>query len=221
MLDSARVGDGRIGLAVQEMTLQKVFCVGLSKTGTTSLHAALEQLGMRSIHNPESMLSVEGGELCFSSALAAEYDALSDLPIAAFYRELDRAFPGARFILTTRSAEPWLASCANHFDPGAFHPNDVVRRLVERIYGTPVYEEGAFRAAQVRHDSGVREYFAGRPSDLLVIDIDESDKWTPLCRFLGISAPEASYPHENRASGLPQPLKRLARAVKNRLALFL
>lgn len=198
--------------------MKKVFGIGLSKTGTTSLHAALEQLGMRSLHNPESMLSVEGGELRFSSALAAEYNALSDLPIAAFYRELDREFPGSRFILTTRSEEPWLASCANHFHPSAFPSNEVVRKLVERVYGTPVFEPNAFRASLRRHESEVRQYFAGRPLDLLIIDIDQTDKWTPLCRFLGISAPGVSYPHQNRATRVPLPLKRLARAVRRRLA---
>ena len=195
--------------------VQKVFGVGLSKTGTTSLHSALEQLGLRSLHNPESMLSLDGEELRFSTALAAQYDALSDLPVAAFYRELDRSFPGSRFVLTTRAEEPWLASCANHFDPSAFHPNDVIRRLVERVYGSPVFEPDAFRSALRRHHAEVREYFAGRPSDLLIVDVEETDKWTPLCRFLGLEAPpEASYPHENRASAVPMPLKRLARALK-------
>lgn len=198
--------------------MQKVFGVGLSKTGTTSLHAALERLGLRSLHNPESMLRVEDGELRFSPALAAEYDSLSDLPIAAFYRELDRAFPGSRFVLTTRSEEPWLVSCATHFDPSAFQPNEVVRKLVERVYGSPVFDANTFRASLRKHESAVRDYFANRPSDLLVIDIDDADKWTPLCRFLGMSAPGASYPHENRAMRVPLPLKRLVRAFRRRLA---
>ena len=194
--------------------MEKVFGIGLSKTGTTSLHAALERLGLRAVHNPESMLSIERGELTFSAALAEQYDALSDLPIAAYYRELDRAYPDARFILTTRDERAWLASCANHFDPSAFRPNAVVRKLVERVYGTPVFDPERFRAARLRHDAEARAYFAGRPDKLLVIDLGQPEKWPPLCAFLGLPIPNAPYPHENRATRLPLPLKRVLRHVR-------
>lgn len=194
--------------------MRKVFVVGLSKTGTTSLHAALEQLGFRAIHNPESMLRAEVDELHFSLALAASYDALSDLPIAAFYRELDLAYPGSRFILTTRDADAWLASCANHFDPSAFHPIAGMKKLVERVYGTPSFQPALFRAALERHNAEVKEYFAARPRDLLTIDIAQAEKWEPLCEFLQLPIPMAAYPHENRASRTPAPLKRLWRRVR-------
>ena len=195
--------------------MEKVFVVGLSKTGTTSLHAALEKLGLHSIHNPEAMLSIEKGELAFSPALAERYDALSDLPIAAYFRELDRAYPSARFILTTREEAGWLASCANHFDPSAFRPNAIVRRLVERVYASPVFDAELFRAARHRHDAGVRAYFADRPGKLLIIDTAQADKWEPVCEFLGLPVPDALYPHENRASRVPTPLKRILRHVRH------
>lgn len=193
--------------------MSKVFVVGLSKTGTTSLHAALEQLGLRAIHNPESMLSADGPELRFSPALAERYGALSDLPIAAFYPDLDRAYPGSRFILTTRDEDAWLASCANHFDPSAFRPNAVVRKLVERVYGTPSFEPTLFRAALRRHNAQVEEYFAARRDELLIIDVAHADKWEPLCAFLRLPIPPTPYPHENRASRVPTPMKRLWRRL--------
>lgn len=195
--------------------MNKVFVVGLSKTGTTSLHAALEALGLRSIHNPEAMLRIEAGELRLSTAAVANYDALSDLPVAAFFEDLDRAFPGARFILTTRNMDAWLASCANHFDPNAFRPNEVGRKLRMRVYGTETFDRERFRNAVAAHNERVARYFAERPRDLLVIDIDEPDKWRLLCPFLGLPIPMAAYPHENRASRVPPPLKRILRWVRN------
>lgn len=199
--------------------MRKVFVVGLSKTGTTSLHAGLELMGLRALHNPESMLRLENGALRFSPALAADYDALSDLPIAVFFRELDRAFPGSRFILTTRDEESWLASCANHFDASVFRPNAVVRKLMEAAYGTAEFDATRFREALRRHDADVGDYFAKRPGDLLIVDIAEADKWKPLSEFLGVPIPAAAYPHENRASRIPPPVKRVLRWMRRGLKL--
>lgn len=197
--------------------MDKVFVIGLSKTGTTSLHAALERLGYRSIHNPEAMLRVDGEALAVVTDFARSYDALSDLPIAAFYRELDAAFPGSRFILTTRDEDSWVASCRNHFDPAVFRPNALIRKLVERVYGTPVFDDAKFREALRRHDREARAYFASRPRDFCEIDIAAPEKWAPLTAFLGIAPPDEPYPHENRASRVPAPLKKVVRWARKGL----
>ncbi|MBL0299362.1 MAG: hypothetical protein IPQ21_19985 [Betaproteobacteria bacterium] len=42
-------------------------------------------------------------------------EALTDTPIPSFYRELDRRYPGAKFILTVRDMESWLLSCKRQF----------------------------------------------------------------------------------------------------------
>ncbi len=197
--------------------MKKVFVIGLSKTGTTSLHAALERLGYRSIHNPEAMLRLDGEALSVATDFATSYDALSDLPVAAFYRELDQAFPGSRFILTTRDEDSWLASCRNHFDPTVFRPNARVRKLVERVYGTDSFDEAKFREALRRHDREARAYFAARPGDFCEIDIASAEKWPPLTSFLGLPTPSEPYPHENRASRVPAPLKKVVRWARKGL----
>lgn len=84
---------------------RKIFGIGLSRTGTQTLNACLETLGYHSIHNPDHLLQLENGALSFDMVRTNTYEALSDLPIARFYRDLDRAFPGSRFILTVRDKE--------------------------------------------------------------------------------------------------------------------
>ena len=37
-----------------------IFCIGLSKTGTTSVHRALEILGLRSVHCPDARSMLDG-----------------------------------------------------------------------------------------------------------------------------------------------------------------
>ena len=94
----------------------KVFGIGLSKTGTTSLYAALDRLGFRSgTYRHLRALGLDAwfrGD--FSGDPLGDYDALSDLPVGAFYRQLDRRYPGSKFILTHRDRESWLASCRSY-----------------------------------------------------------------------------------------------------------
>jgi hypothetical protein len=197
--------------------MSKVFVIGLSKTGTTSLTSALEILGYRALHNPEKMLELADGELRFRVEDAADWDALSDIPVAAFFEDLDAAYPGSRFILTTRGEESWLRSCENHFDPLVFRPNRIVEALVQRVYGTTSFDRERFRVALRDYLARVSRHFEHRPGDLLRIDTATPDKWKELASFLDRPVPSTPYPHDNRATPVPRPLKRLLRALRNRV----
>jgi len=79
----------------------KIFGVGLSRTGTISLTAALRVLGYSAHHYPPRPL-----------VAAATHDALTDVPVIPHLRTLDCLYPDAKWILTVRDEEAWLASCA-------------------------------------------------------------------------------------------------------------
>lgn len=161
----------------------KVFGVGLSKTGTTSVTEALRMLGYRTEHYFFDLDRIE------------ELDAAMDTPIARAYKELDRKYPGSRFILTVREESSWLRSCADQFSRKP--PSRRVRELRLDLYGTPVFEEEALRRAYRRHRRDVSRYFGGRPRDLLVLDVCAGEGWEALCPFLGRSAPATPFPHLN------------------------
>ena len=95
----------------------KVFGIGLSRTGTTSLTAALEVLGFRAVHFPEDSVTqaeirafVESGASTIDLTVLRDHDAISDAPACCIYQGLDRSYPNSRFILTTRDKESWLSS---------------------------------------------------------------------------------------------------------------
>src|SRR3954451_20670364 len=96
----------------------RIFGLGLSRTGTTSLTDALELLGYRTIHFPAdgrtrnemlAFFATTGGPLRLS--LLESADALTDTPVCATFEALDATYPGSRFILTTREKDSWLESC--------------------------------------------------------------------------------------------------------------
>jgi len=177
----------------------KVFGIGLSRTGTSSLHDALKMLGYRSLHDPRHLLTLDAkGEL----ALRVEsitYDALTDSAVAGTYKTLDANYPGSKFVLTVRDLESWLESCRRFFSRGKWQDDDVTARLHQDLYGDSRFDERSFRDGYERHMSDVRAYFADREEDLLIIDIVGGEGWEKLGPFLGRATPDRPFPRRNRA----------------------
>ncbi len=65
----------------------KVFGIGLSKTGTKSLVKALKILGYKSVHYPRNLNVLKN------------YDAAADISVAHAFKELDKKYPKSKFIL--------------------------------------------------------------------------------------------------------------------------
>jgi hypothetical protein len=192
----------------------RIFGIGLSRTGTSSLTAALERLGLHAVHFPAdpatrerigAHLAGEGGRLRLP--ILAEVDGITDSPAAACFEALDRSYPGSRFVLTTRERESWLASCERYWtrgvepflrDTGDQGWRDYVEALSKHFYGVAHFDAAAFARAYDAHDARVRGHFTARPGSLLELDICGGQGWDELCGFLGRPVPEEPFPWQNR-----------------------
>lgn len=170
----------------------KVFCIGLPRTGTTSLHLAFLCLGYRSIHNPKDIWSNLDHPVLF------ENDAFSDTPIPLIYKQLDHKFPGSKFIVTTRRMEPWLRSCEWMFskkqkDWGfSLEPT---RTFHFRLFGTDQFIAEKFEQTYLRFHEEVRGHFS-KNENLLELNLEEEDEpWVKLCNFLQKAQPSVKFPH--------------------------
>lgn len=168
----------------------KVFGVGLSKTGTVSLTAALKRLGYRAKHYPPLFQVIE---------LSKEFDALTDTPVIVFMEALDRLWPDARFVLTVREEESWIDSLRRHY----------AKKPVERImkwklwnrrcvYGMNGFTEAHFRQVRAAHEARVKALFEGRRDKLLTLDVCGGEGYGTLCPFLGQRVLDEPFPHKNR-----------------------
>lgn len=176
----------------------KIFGIGLSKTGTSSLAHALEILGYRTKDNPGIARYQPGDVTCVDPDLVQTCDALTDTPIPSFYRELDQAFPGSRFILTIRDMDGWLLSCKKQFTQRlADAQNDAHSQLFMDLYGTVVFDVEKFRAGYERFVKGVQDHFKDRPQDLLILNVTAGEGWEKLCPFLGKPVPDLPFPKAN------------------------
>lgn len=187
----------------------KIFGIGLSRTGTRSFARGLEHLGFSAGHFDKSIRSVrlEGGSILPDFEQVEPWDALVDIPIAAIYRDLADRYPQARFVLTVREREAWLASCQRHLsrdnsDYLERHgiDRDLVMAIRRSIYGRTDFNSADFEEAYERHNLEVAEFFRGEPSRLLRFDPCAGEGWEKLCAFLGCPVPAMRFPHENRSA---------------------
>lgn len=191
-----------------------VICVGLNRTGTGTLRAALGQLGYRvAVFDPDMITAWQAGDLPQLLAEARRHDVLSDLPWPLLYRELHAAFGDrARYVLTTRaSAEVWVASQRMHTERTA--PGTRANRLA---YGLP-YPHGAedsYAAFYDAHNAAVRTHFGHAPGIFAELCWERGDGWARLCAFLGHPVPPQPFPHKNASAMAPVDPQR---AAANRL----
>ncbi|MGD1983774.1 MAG: sulfotransferase [Chromatiaceae bacterium] len=167
------------------MSKSKIFGIGLAKTGTTSLNDAFAILGIASIGCPADIASIR------------RFDAATDGIVADQFEELDRVFPGSKFVYTVRDVEDWLDSYTR-YRGWKLPASKAHTEKVERLYGTTGTDRSALRESHERHDRHVREYFRDRPEDLLIMNIcDGGADWPSLCGFLGRPVPEIPFPASN------------------------
>jgi hypothetical protein len=185
----------------------RIFGIGMHKTATSSLHAAFKTLGYDSFHwetNKKSWDIWNEMKTAGRSETLERYYSLCDLPIPMFYRELDAAYPGSKFVLTVREESTWLKSVERLWNPYVNPRYDwdlqpFSHQIHQALYGQTEFNAEIFLARYRRHNAEVKEYFRNRSSDLLVMDIDQAAGWNELCGFFGRAIPAAPYPRVNRS----------------------
>ena len=174
----------------------KIFCLGLSRTGTCSLSVALDELGYSVYHMCFRLLrySPENpGIVQLNERWAEAFDVQADAPVAAIYQELAKRYPFAKFILTTRDPEEWGQAMAGFVKRYRrlfkYVPYPRVSRVFAATYGADwdVKEPREFSAFYRNYVREVREFFSerGEYDRVLELAICEGEGQARLLEFLG------------------------------------
>jgi len=185
------------------------------RTGTASLKRALETLGFGPCHHMEEVFghpeqvphwqAIAAGRPVVWDEVFAGYRAQVDWPGAHVWRELAAAYPRAKVVLSVRPEDAWWTSFQATIgkllvaDDLPLPPHIQIMLAigkcwmeVETFRCPPDDREGVL-AAYRRRIAEVKAVIA--PERLLVFDVAEG--WGPLCRFLGVPVPDASFPRVN------------------------
>jgi sulfotransferase family protein len=136
-----------------------------------------------------------------------------DWPTAAFFRELVKAYPTAKFVLTVRSPESWADSFGETIymalagrdqapeDKKAWL--DMAAKVIAATgFPAGLDRDGLMRAFNT-HNAAVK---ATIPADRLLV-FEVKDGWAPLCAFLGKPVPHEPFPRTNNREEFWQLVK--------------
>jgi hypothetical protein len=207
----------------------KVIGAGFGRTGTKSLKLALELLGFgRCYHMVEVMRNpshlrrwadiMQGGKADWDS-LFRGYQAATDWPVAAYYKDLMNVYPDAKVILTVRDPERWHRSVMNTlYQAGRGFFGRFTRIIpsvhqflnaMEKAIWQDVFHnrlEDKAHAVEV-FQNHIEEVKHVVPKERLLI-FEARQGWEPLCSFLNVPVPiDKPYPHKNKGTWVRQVLK--------------
>jgi hypothetical protein len=177
--------------------MNKVFCVGIWKSGTKSICEALRLLGYRdrrefwnimpdantkSIHELHDINEWKS-YLDTIYQETKKFDAFSDTPWHFVYKSLYEWYPTAKFILTLRSSAE------------AFADSQIYHCKWHHVPKDKIHSEAYFVNQYNEHNKYVRDFF--KDKELLEMKIEDNN-WHDLCKFLKKSVPPYSFPHFNK-----------------------
>jgi len=179
--------------------MQKVFGIGLIKTGTSTLGVCLGRLRYNHCTGYFKLTDkyvpyLLAGDYKPIFELARTKDSFEDLPWCSpgFYQLLDKEFLGSKFILTVRDSTRWLKSFKREYFSGA---GPGLTQFVEATFD--LSSDKSIIETYEKHNKDVQQYFQGR-DNLLVVDWEKGDSWKELCNFLNQPVLDMPFPHVNR-----------------------
>lgn len=215
----------------------KVIGAGFGRTGTSSLQAALEELGfgkcyhMREVfvegnkHHPALWLAASEGKPVDWEQLFAGYQATVDWPGCTFYKELMDYYPSAKVLLSVRDPEKWytstnatvfrsyrpsLSNWLLRWNPRTHLKWRAVNSLRRQTFGDRYEDKDYVLEIFKRHNEEVQRMVP--PERLLVYDVKQG--WEPLCRFLEVPVPDKPFPHLNDTAEFQQMVQRRERKAR-------
>jgi Sulfotransferase domain len=206
----------------------QVIGVGMHRTGSMSVKAALERLGFgpcyhgmealrRSTDGEHWLAAYETGGAVDWSLIFQGYRSTLDWPTIYFWEELAAAYPEAKILLTERDPELWWRSHVALFqltaqfdeeltdeqrqwaqESGFGRMFDALSAIVPAPFDGRVFDKEHCLRVFEEHYERVRRTVPARR--LLTYRVQEG--WQPLCRFLGVDVPDEPFPQVNVGDNL-------------------
>ncbi len=202
----------------------KIFCIGLNKTGTTTIEQVFRDLDFSvGVQRIAEFLVDDWAKRDFKKLITYcnTAKAFQDVPFSLPYTYvvLDQYFPNSKFVLSIRnSPEEWYNSITK-FHSKKWSPNNNCPPTIEDLkqaryiytgrpyimnrlyYTTPEsdpYNKDYFLAYYNRHIQEVKDYFRHQPEKLCIVNVSVEEDYFRLCEFLGKNPKTDGFPWLNK-----------------------
>lgn len=201
----------------------KIFGIGANKTGTTSLKAAMKELGFV-VGNQRT------AELLFDDWAGRDFKRIikychtaqffQDVPFSLpdTYKVLDKNFPNSKFILTVRDTpEQWYKSLTSFHSKlwgkdGRIPTKKDLQNATyiykgrpwhtnRKVFMTPEddpYNREILIDFYTSYISEVTQYFINRTNDLLILNVSQKKAYKKLADFVGKNTVREEFPWKNK-----------------------
>ncbi len=210
---------------LNELGINKIFCIGFGKTATTTLESTLKGFGLK-------LGNQAVGEMLVEDWYNKKYDriirfchtaeAFQDNPFGCpgLFKIFDQEFPNSKFILTVRdNSEEWYNSLVR-FHSNLFSNTDEMptetelanalyrykgflldsRKWIFNYPKVPLYDSDYYQSTYLQHIDDVKRYFKNENEKLLILNIKQENSYKDLCDFLGVDMPEnGGFPWLNKS----------------------
>ena len=202
----------------------KIFCIGLNKTGTTSVEMVFKSLGYDMGEQSKAELLLKNWyQRDFNSIIkfSKSAEAFQDIPFSLPYTYifLEQYFPEAKFILTVRdNSDQWYNSITKFHaklwskDKSMLPSDEDLKKAKYRYKGwayeaihymfntskNEPYDKNVLIKYYETHNYQVQRYFESISEKLLVINVANSNDYLKLCEFLNRKPQGNDFPWENK-----------------------
>ncbi|WP_051169854.1 sulfotransferase [Mesoflavibacter zeaxanthinifaciens] len=205
----------------------KIFCIGLNKTGTTTIEKVLKDYGYSLGDQPKAeLLAKKWYNRDFNEIInyCHTADAFQDIPFSLpfTYAFLDQYFTKAKFILTLRdNPEQWYESItkfhaklwakgkdiptSQDLKEANYRYKGYAFEINQFMFNTPKedpYNKKVLLNYYNNHMYSVIEYFRSRPDKLLVINVSNDKDYLRLADFLNKKPIYKGFPWENKTNSI-------------------
>ena len=206
----------------------KIIGAGFPRTGTNTLKASLERLGLMKTYHMKELL-VHPENLHYWKTLKETgttqwdelyngFQATVDFPCCPWYKEHMKRYPDAKVILTIRPFEGWYTSIYSTiwkagpqtvgqkiammskllFNPRLRAVIKCVKFAKASIFGGLLQDKFEDKAATEKIFNQYIEDVKAYVPADKLLVFDVSQGWGPLCKFLGVPEPNEPLPHLNK-----------------------
>jgi hypothetical protein len=200
----------------------QVIGAGFGRTGTLTLKAALEELGVGPCYHMVEVLwgdtsrlplwqAAANGEEVDWKAVFEGFESTVDWPGCTFWEPLMEVFPDAKVLLTVRDPESWYESARNTIyasliagqkgelkegdeEPPSPEAFQMISALIWQGTFHGKFEDRAY--AIEMFDKHIAEVKSKVPPERLVVH-EVKEGWKPLAQMLGVPEPRTEFPRLN------------------------
>ncbi len=189
---------------------RKIFCIGLHKTGTTSLHEMAIKNGFKAIHSIEWMYNYEDlKKFNFFSDGGSHFDDINEIDFEYLYYK----FPNSRFILQTRNTRDWVISKCKH--AGWHSSTEIEKDDINKINHNDWEYKSLLTVRKyvehkINYEKKVENFFRQNDNSRLIkINItnqkSSNGDLERLVKFLKLKKGIINLPHSNKSSEKKMP----------------